>query len=49
MMVAVKKALELFSDKDDWITLARNSMLEDFSWKEKAKEYDSLYKKLFKD
>lgn len=48
LMEAVKKALELFSDKDDWITIARNSMLEDFSWKENIKQYDSLYKKLFK-
>lgn len=48
LMEAVRKALELFSDKDDWITIARNSMLEDFSWKENIKQYDSLYKKLFK-
>lgn len=49
MMEAVRKALKLFSDKDDWITLARNSMLDDFSWKEDAKEYEQLYKKLLKD
>lgn len=49
MMVAVKKALDLFSDKDDWITLARNCMLDDFTWKENAKEYDLFYKKLLKD
>lgn len=49
MMMAVKKALTLFGDKDDWITLARNGMLDDFGWKEDAKEYEQLYKKLFKD
>ena len=49
MIKAVKKALDLFGDKDDWITLARNGMLDDFSWKENAKEYELLYKKLLKD
>ncbi|TNE33952.1 glycogen synthase [bacterium] len=49
MMKAVKKALNLFSDKDDWITLARNCMLDDFTWKENIKEYDLFYKKLLKD
>jgi starch synthase len=49
MVAAVKRALELFYEKDDWITLARNCMLDDFTWKENIKEYDLFYKKLLKD
>jgi len=49
MMKAVKNALEVFADKDDWITLARNGMLDDFNWKEDIKGYENLYKKLLKE
>lgn len=49
MMVAVKKALKLFGEKDDWISIARNCMLDDFTWKSTVKEYDSFYRKILKD
>jgi starch synthase len=49
MMKAVKNALRVFADKDDWITLARNGMLDDFNWKEDIKGYENLYKKLLKE
>lgn len=49
MLDAVKNALKLFADKDDWITLARNGMLDDFNWKEDIKGYQNLYKKLLKE
>lgn len=40
---SVEEALRVFADKDAWVTLMRNGMQQDFSWKKSAKEYEALY------
>ncbi len=46
MLEAVKQAAVLFKDKEQWQKICKNAMSEDFSWRESAKKYISLYKKL---
>ena len=45
LISAVKKALSVYFDKDNWRKLILNAMEADFSWKKSAKEYVGLYKK----
>ena len=45
LMSAVRKALEVYSDKDNWRRLIRNAMKADFSWANSAREYVNLYRK----
>jgi starch synthase len=42
---AVRRALRIYSDKDNWKKLALNAMKADFSWANSAKEYVKLYRK----
>jgi starch synthase len=42
---AVATAYEVFQNKEQWSTLMRNAMQQDFSWKRAAKGYEELYKK----
>jgi len=42
---AIKRALEVFSNKEDRKKLIHNAMQNDFSWKKSADKYLSLYKK----
>jgi len=46
LMEAVKRTLILFYDKSSWKKLQRNCMKKDFSWKNSAAQYLSLYKQL---
>jgi starch synthase len=46
MLGAVRRALRLYRDKDQWKALVRNGMTADFSWKASSKEYMRLYKEL---
>jgi len=46
LMEAVKRSLILFYDKSSWKKLQRNCMKKDFSWKNSAAQYLSLYKQL---
>lgn len=48
LLSALKKGLDLFKDRDAWIDLARNGMLEEFDWEENIGQYESIYKKLRK-
>jgi starch synthase len=48
LLKAVKKALEVYEDKNKWYTLIRNGMSLDFSWKISAKKYMDMYKDLCK-
>ena len=43
---AVKRAIDIFSDRDVWRNLVKKVMQEDFSWDHSAKEYISLYEKI---
>ncbi len=46
---AIKRALEVYKDKESWRKLMQNAMNEDFSWERSAKEYLELYKKVEAD
>ncbi len=43
MLDAVRRALSLYSDKDEWLRLVANAMKMDFSWNASAKKYLELY------
>ncbi|WP_372965682.1 glycogen synthase GlgA [Marinobacter sp.] len=42
----VRRALRLLSEKKIWRQLQRNGMAEDYSWKQRAREYADLYQSL---
>ncbi len=44
LMSAVRRALEIYSDKDNWRKLVLNAMKADFSWENSAREYVNLYR-----
>ncbi|HVI39461.1 MAG TPA: glycogen synthase GlgA [Anaerovoracaceae bacterium] len=48
MIGAVKRAIKLFWDKEQWPILVNNGLKSDFSWKTSSKEYMRLYKELLK-
>ncbi|MGB9743773.1 MAG: glycogen synthase GlgA [Desulfurella sp.] len=43
----IKKAIELFNKKDELLKIAQYVMSLDYSWKNQAKEYIKLYKKIY--
>ena len=43
---AIKRALEVYEDKNEWMNLMRRAMKYDFSWRRSAEKYLSLYKKI---
>lgn len=48
LLAAIKKALELYREKELWRGLVRRDMLLDFSWKRSAEDYIRLYEKILK-
>jgi starch synthase len=48
MVGAIKRAIELYRDKEQWAILVGNGMKSDFSWKTSSKEYLRLYKEMMK-
>ena len=44
-LLSIQRAIELFADKERWHDLMKRLMHLNFSWKESAKEYVSLYEK----
>jgi starch synthase len=46
LISALKRALNLYNDGKSWKNLMSNCMKLDFSWKESAKKYLELFKKL---
>jgi starch synthase len=47
MLQALRAAINVYlSDKNKWHKLVSSCMLQDFSWKESAKKYISLYRKV---
>jgi starch synthase len=48
LMKAVKKALKIYKNRDEWNTLIRSAMAYDYSWSVSAKKYVDLYKSLLK-
>jgi starch synthase len=47
-MYAIKKALGAKADFSLWKKVVRNAMESDYSWRESAREYMELYKRLLK-
>ena len=45
LVSSIKRALELYSQKENWAQIMQNGMAQDFSWDVSAKEYIELYKK----
>ena len=45
LLKAIKRALALYQNKNEWLALVRRCMQEDFSWEKSAEEYGALYKK----
>jgi starch synthase len=43
---SIKRAREIFQDKPHWATLVERAMLRDFSWREAAGRYESIYAEL---
>lgn len=43
MLSAVKRALQIYLDRERWMSLARRCMQKDFSWQNSAREYIKLY------
>ena len=44
LVVALKKAIELFKDKVAWKRVMQRIMKQDFAWEGPAEKYESLYK-----
>lgn len=47
-LAAVKRALNLYADKEKWNVILKNAMEKDNSWENSAKEYLNLYLSLLK-
>lgn len=44
-LAAIKRAVELYANKETWEKIMKNGMQQDFSWKASAKKYMGLYEK----
>ena len=45
LLEVVKRALQIYQDKDVWMKLMKNGMEQDFSWQASARRYEELYQK----
>ena len=43
---ALSRALDAYNDRDQWVTLQKRCMVQDFTWEKSAKKYYDLYKSL---
>ena len=48
MCDAVKRALKVYENKEDWKRLIETVMNVDFSWEKSAEKYYSMYSNLLK-
>lgn len=48
MLKAIKRALKLYTKREEWIQLTRDAMGYDYSWGVSARKYIELYKSLLK-
>lgn len=46
MLNVIQLAIETFKDKKQWLVIQKNGMKAETSWKDSAKKYTDLYKKL---
>ncbi len=47
LLQCIEQAVAVFRDKKAWLRLQQNCMHQDFSWKQSAKNYASLYQGLY--
>ncbi len=43
LLSTVKRAIDIFHDKDAWLKIQQNGMKQDFSWEHSGKDYIKLY------
>ena len=43
---ALSRALDAYNDRENWLTLQKRCMVQDFTWEKSAKKYYDLYKSL---
>jgi starch synthase len=48
-LYAVKYALQIYGDKEEWSCLRKRALGYDFSWNNSAKKYISIYNNLIND
>lgn len=48
LLNAIKRALKLYKNREEWIKLVRQAMAYDYSWEVSAKKYVDLYRSLIK-
>ena len=46
MLDAIRRAVELYNDKNSWRAMRKNAMSGDYSWAEPAKKYIEIYKEI---
>jgi starch synthase len=46
MLDAIKRALAVYNNKQEWQNIMKNAMERDYSWNEQARKYINLYKSL---
>lgn len=47
MLHTIRRALSFYRDEEEWQSLMRQAMLQDYSWKQSALKYKDLYEGLF--
>jgi len=45
---AIKSAIKIFADREQWQTIQKAGMAQDFSWENSAKQYLALYRSMIK-
>jgi len=49
LMDTIDRALDVWENHhDDWITMQKTAMAQDFSWRASAKQYRAMYRDLLK-
>jgi len=49
LLETIKRAIEMYKNKDNWKKLTLNAMNCDFSWNKSAQQYINLYEKIVED
>lgn len=48
-LAEIKRALKIYKNKQQWLSIVKNGMKSDFSWHSSAKKYLDLYKTILSD
>src|ERR1700678_3945298 len=49
LLDAIKRALEIFRNKDEWTGMMKRGMAQDFSWDAPAKDYERVYERVIQN